>query len=95
MKAYEIKKLIHGIVLGEEHINKIVVAVPDKFYGKELKVSYQGKEMTIPKVGKDALAFRKFWDKFGRDKSYSLIYYEWKPLSDEEQAELNFKTYLL
>ena len=86
---YVIKKLIHGYQLGIEFAGKILVAVPDKFHGKKLEVVFEDKKMIIEKVGEGSLTFRTFEDKFGRG-NYTLVYYEWKPLTEDEIVKLNY-----
>ena len=79
METYNAKSIISGFKLGQQFRDKKLIAVPDKFHGKELLVKFGEEQMVIPKVGSASLTFRTFEDKFGREKNYTLIYYEWNP----------------
>ena len=76
IRRYDIEKLISGHLVGFP--GKTLIAVPDMYEGESLQVIYKAQAMVIDKVGEGALTWRIFPDKFGRDKSYKLIYYEWE-----------------
>lgn len=79
MKFYSVKKLITGERISPMYAGKILIAVPDKYIGKgEIHASFGGKHMTIKKEDKP-LTFRVFEDKFGRNSTYRLMYFEWLP----------------
>jgi hypothetical protein len=90
---YEIKYLINSGAIGKPGMT--IIAIPDKFEGKPVRVYHEGKQMVIPRCGKDYLAYREFEDKFGRDKHYRLIYYQWKPMTEEEVEMENVKKFLI
>lgn len=86
-KIYEIKNLIKG-----ESVNvpeKILIAVPNSFYKKDTIVKYGDKFMLI-RWDDEPITFRTFEDKFGRDKNYTLIYYEWKPITSDEKDMIEY-----
>jgi len=59
-------------------VNKKYVAVPTKVLRKPIViVEHDGKRMMINKKVKP-LGYISFPDKFGRDKHYTLAYFEWK-----------------
>jgi len=82
-KTYKIKALIPAWKLGFFG-REPLVAVPDKFEGKELWVQYVGEKMLIKKVGENAVSHRSFADKFGRIREYTLIYHIWQPGNYQE-----------
>lgn len=79
MKVYGAKTLYSGEVIGVSASH--LVGVPEK--KGFTHVVFQGDKMTLNE--KKILGYRTFDDKFGRDKTYRLAYYEWKP--DEKQVE--------
>ena len=87
---YAVKKLIQGYQLGVEFAGKTLVAIPDKFYGKKIEVVFEDKKMIIEKVGEGSLTFRTFEDKFGRGTNYTLVYHQWKPMTEDEMAKHNY-----
>jgi len=79
MKFYSIKKLIHGANVNPIYSGKTLIAIPDKYLGKgDIHATYCGRHMTIKKDS-EPLTFRIFDDKFGRDTTYRLMYFEWNP----------------
>ena len=78
MKQYKAKTLFGGLI-----------AVPEKEIAKsDLEVVFKGQKM---KVKKDDYPIRKqsFDDKWGRGR-YTLNYYPWKPIvENEKQLTLN------
>jgi len=90
---HEIKYLIEGTAVGL--LGKTLVAIPDKFEGKKVRVHFRDMQMVIPKVGKDYAAYREFDDKYGRDQHYRLIYYEWKPMSEDEVMQDEAERFLI
>ena len=58
-------------------------------------VHYELEQMRIEKCGENYLAYREFDDKFERNKHYRLIYYKWKPMTEDEKAEEEAKKFLI
>ena len=74
-KEYEPKALIDGKVIGKIGY---FVAIPEKGYKKNhIIVRFKDETMFI-KRWLDAVAFRRFPDKWGRG-TYTLGYFKWKP----------------
>jgi hypothetical protein len=90
---YEIKHLIDGRAVGRAGMT--LVAIPDHLEGRPARVHFNGLQMKIERVGADYVAYREFEDKFGRNKHYRLIYYEWKPMSQDEVDEMEAKKFLI
>ena len=82
MKFYKIKKLIKGNRVDPNLKHLTLVGIPFKYGGIRIKVQY---EKEIMEISRDTplLASKSFPDKFGRDKNYSLYYYEWKPRNEQ------------
>ena len=76
MKKYRIRKLINGYKLGREFRNKTLVAIPKT--NESVMVIFDDGVMYITNWN-ERLAERSFEDKFGRNKKYTLGYFEWKP----------------
>ena len=76
MKPYLLKKLIPGYKLGPNHKDKKLVALPYKYNGTKILVQHSDKKMIIDQ-NTPLLGEQTFLDKFGRDKTYTLYYYEW------------------
>ena len=84
---YKIKKLIDGKYVNEKFKDKILVAVPEeRLRNGYCIVEYGDEKIYVEK--KDKLYELEFDDKFGREKKYKLLYFEWK--KKEEQLKLNF-----
>lgn len=71
---YKPRTLFSGGVIGKD-INTKFVGVPDKFKDCIIQVKYNGLSMIINDWNQ-AEAYRVFEDKFGRDKNYTLGYFE-------------------
>lgn len=84
---YGAKTLFHGDVIGKDHSIQMV-GVPDN--KKITAVLFQGDTMYLK--GKKVLGYRVFEDKFGRNKTYTLKYYEWKPSAKEVETISMFET---
>jgi hypothetical protein len=87
-QVYKPKALIDGRSIGLEAGSQWV-AVPDKFAGRKVTVSYHGVDMTIKDWAKEATMFRRFRDRFwradsGRSQFYTLGYFPFKPDSGME-----------
>jgi hypothetical protein len=91
--VYKLKKLIPGYKIKHSLSKQTLVALP--YSNKEIflqnstdsiLLSYEDKNMYIDK-NTPLLAEKTFPDKFGRDKTYTLYYYEWKPT--QNQIKLN------
>lgn len=80
MKKYKLEKLVPGSFIDNSLVGRVIAPVAEKVIQKDdVKIVHKGQYMIIPK-GTPAVIYRKFEDKFGRDKSYTLAYYEWKPM---------------
>lgn len=80
MKFYQLKKLISGERVNPIYTGKTLIACPDKYLEKgDIQVSFGGKHMTITN-GQKPLTYRVFDDKYGRNKTYRLMYFEWRPI---------------
>lgn len=83
MNLYEPKSLIDGRLIGQMP-GDLFVAVPDKLSDKPILVSYYGALLEIKDWKKEAIAFKRFKDKFykegsGRPEHYTLGYFAFKP----------------
>jgi len=78
MIQYNIKKLIKGYKIKPSLKGLTLVAVPSKFSNKTIKITHKEERMVITKDS-PLLHNESFMDKFGRNKQYTLYYYEWKP----------------
>ena len=78
MKKYLIKKLISGYRINPSLSGMTLVGIPHNVKDNSIQVQYADQKMIInsntPLLGK-----KSFKDKFGRDKTYILYYYEWTP----------------
>jgi hypothetical protein len=90
MKFYRLKKLIDGARVNLIYSGKTLIACPDKYLDRgDIQVTFGGKHMLI-KNGQKALTYRIFDDKYGRNKTYRLMYFEWYP---DELASWNEEKY--
>ena len=87
MKSYLLKKLITGYKINPRHAGLTLVALPYKYTNEKILVKYGDKEMTIDQ-DTPLLREQTFPDKFGRDKTYTLYYYEWQPNKNQIKLEL-------
>lgn len=87
MKDYLIKKLIGGYKIKSSLKNKTLIATPYQYDGDTITVKY-GKERMIINKNTEQLHHQSFPDKFGRNKEYTLYYYEWKPYDNQQKLEL-------
>ena len=87
MKEYLLKRLINGYKINPKFKNYILVALPFKFTGKKILVKHSNKKMIIDQDSK-LLNEQTFSDKFGRDKTYTLYYYQWQPSKNQIKLEL-------
>ena len=78
VKSYLLKKLIAGYKVNPRHSGLDLVALPYKYTNEKILVRYSDKKMIIDK-DTPLLGEQTFPDKFGRNKTYTLYYYEWKP----------------
>ena len=83
MKTYLLKKLIAGYRLSPNHKDKQLVALPYKYTNEKILVRYSDKKMIIDQ-DTPLLGEQTFPDKFGRDKTYTLYYYEWDTESHKQ-----------
>ena len=87
MKHYLLKKLVNGYKLGPEYKGLSLIATPFKYKDEKIQVEYSKDTMIIDK-DTPLLDQREFPDKFGRDKRYTLYYYQWKPNQNQTKLEL-------
>ena len=87
MKSYLLKKLIKGYKINPRHSGFSLVALPYKYTNEKILVKHSDKEMTIDQDN-PLLREQTFPDKFGRDKTYTLYYYEWQPNKNQIKLEL-------
>ena len=87
MKQYLIKKLISGYRINPSLSGMTLVGIPHNVKENSVQVQYADQKMIInsntPLLGK-----KSFKDKFGRDKTYILYYYEWTPNMSQIKLEL-------
>jgi|TARA_R100000388_G_scaffold36372_1_gene28285 hypothetical protein len=87
MKKYLIKKLISGYRINPSLSGMTLVGIPHNVKDNSIQVQYADQKMIInsntPLLGK-----KSFKDKFGRDKTYILYYYEWTPNKTQIKLEL-------
>ena len=87
MKPYLLKKLIAGYKVNPRHSGLELVALPYKYTNQKILVKHSDKEMTIDQ-DTPLLGEQTFPDKFGRDKTYTLYYYQWQPNKNQIKLEL-------
>lgn len=78
--TYKPKTLFSGAVIGKD-IERRFVAVPESYDGKKIVVDYGGDIMVIDDW-RSAEGYRVFEDKFTRNKTYKLGYFEFVPRKD-------------
>ena len=83
MKSYLLKKLIAGYKVNPKYKQNSLVALPYKYTNEKILVKYSDKKMIIDK-DTPLLGEQTFPDKFGRDKTYTLYYYEWDTESHKQ-----------
>ena len=87
MKQYLIKKLISGYRINPSLSGMTLVGIPHNVKENSIQVQYADQKMIInsntPLLGK-----KSFKDKFGRDKTYILYYYEWTPNMSQIKLQL-------
>ena len=64
-----------------------LVALPFKFVNEKILVKHSDKKMIIDQDNL-LLGKKTFPDKFGRDKTYTLYYYQWEPSKNQIKLEL-------
>jgi len=87
MKHYLLKKLINGYRLGPEYKGLSLIATPFKYENENIEVKYSKEKMIIDK-DTPLLKQQIFLDKFSRDKTYTLYYYQWQPHLNQIKLEL-------
>jgi len=87
MKSYLLKKLIAGYKVNPRHSGLDLVALPYKYTNEKILVRYSDKKMIIDQ-DTPLLGEKTFPDKFGRDKTYTLYYYEWNTSKKQIKLEL-------
>ena len=87
MKSYLLKKLIAGYKVNPRHSGLDLVALPYKYTKEKILVKHGDKKMIIDQ-NTPLLGEQTFPDKFGRDKTYTLYYYEWQPSKKQLKLEL-------
>tara|TARA_R110002012_G_scaffold9277_4_gene42810 strand:- start:1269 stop:1532 length:264 start_codon:yes stop_codon:yes gene_type:complete len=87
LKSYLLKKLIAGYKVNPSYKQDSLVALPYKYTNEKILVRHGDKKMIIdqdtPLIGEQT-----FPDKFGRDKTYTLYYYQWEPGKKQLKLEL-------
>ena len=87
MKSYLLKKLIAGYKVNPRHSGLDLVALPYKYTNEKILVRYGDKKMIIDR-DTPLLGEQNFPDKFGRNKTYTLYYYQWQPSKNQTKLEL-------
>ena len=87
MKSYLLKKLIAGYKINPRYSGTSLVALPYKFTNEKILVNHSDKTMIIDQ-NTPLLGEKTFPDKFGRDKTYTLYYYQWEPSKNQIKLEL-------
>ena len=87
MKSYILKKLIAGYRVNPRHSGLDLVALPYKYTNEKILVKHGGKKMIIDQ-DTELLGSKTFEDKFGRNKTYTLYYYQWQPSKNQIKLEL-------
>ena len=87
MKSYLLKKLIAGYKVNPRHSGLDLVALPYKYTNEKILVKHSDKKMIIDQ-DTPLLGSKTFEDKFGRDKTYTLYYYQWEPSKNQIKLEL-------
>ena len=87
MKSYLLKKLIAGYKVNPSHSGLSLVALPYKYTNEKILVRHSDKKMIIDQ-DTPLLGEQTFPDKFGRDKTYTLYYYQWEPSKNQIKLEL-------
>ena len=87
MKSYLLKKLIAGYKVNPRHSGLDLVALPYKYTNQKILVKHSDKKMIIDQ-DTPLLGSKTFEDKFGRDKTYTLYYYQWEPSKNQIKIEL-------
>ena len=87
MKSYLLKKLIAGYKVNPRHSGLDLVALPYKYTNEKILVRHSDKKMIIDQ-DTPLLGEQTFADKFGRDKTYTLYYYQWEPSKNQIKLEL-------
>jgi hypothetical protein len=87
MKSYLLKKLIAGYKVNPRHSGLDLVALPYSYTNEKILVRHSDKKMIIDK-DTPLLGEQTFPDKFGRNKTYTLYYYQWEPSKNQIKLEL-------
>tara|TARA_R100000654_G_scaffold40560_2_gene66562 strand:- start:445 stop:705 length:261 start_codon:yes stop_codon:yes gene_type:complete len=82
MKFYKIKKLIKGYRVSPDLKHLTLVGIPFKYGGIRIKIQYEKEIMEISRDN-PLLGSKNFKDQFGRNREYTLYYYEWKPRDNQ------------
>ena len=94
MKTYLLKKLIAGYKVNPIYSGLDLVALPysnkhanSEQTAEKILVKHSNNKMIIDK-DTPLLGEQTFPDKFGRDKTYTLYYYQWEPSKNQIKLEL-------
>ena len=87
MKSYILKKLVNGYKINPRYKGMTLVALPFKFSNEKILIKHSDKTMIIDQ-DTPLLGEKTFSDKFGRDKTYTLYYYQWEPNKKQIKLEL-------
>jgi len=76
MKEYVLKKLIPGYKIKPSLRGLTLIALPFKYEKEKITIKFSDKSMVVD-ADTPLLHQETFPDKFGRDKTYTLYYYQW------------------
>ena len=84
MKHYKIKKLVNGYRVSPLLKTRTLVALPYINTHESISVVC-GNETMIVNRETPLLHQQSFKDKYGRNRNYTLYYYEWNPSQDQQR----------
>lgn len=84
MKHYKIKKLVNGYRVSPLLKTRTLVALPYINTHESISVVC-GNETMIVNRETPLLHQESFKDKYGRNRNYTLYYYEWNPSQDQQR----------
>ena len=85
MKHYKIKKLVNGYRVSPLLKTRTLVALPYINTHESISVVC-GNETMIVNRETPLLYQESFKDKYGRNRNYTLYYYEWNPSQDQQRV---------
>ena len=84
MKHYKIKKLVNGYRVSPLLKTRTLVALPYINTSESISVLYNNETMIVNRET-PLLHQESFKDKFGRNRNYTLYYYEWCPNENQQR----------